>query len=142
MSDEPTDCIFCQIVAGDIPAARIYEDDDVLAFLDIRPVSKGHALLMPKAHWRDIFDAPPEALATVAQRIPLVAKAVQKAVNAEGLNIYQNNAPAAGQVVFHLHYHIIPRHAGDDAFGPWSHVNYDEGEAQRIAERIAEHIEP
>jgi len=141
MSGEPTDCIFCQIVAGEIPATKVYEDDDVLAFLDIRPVSKGHTLVMPKAHFSDIFDAPPELLARIAQRIPLIAKAVQKAVDAEGLNIYQNNAAAAGQVVLHLHYHIIPRHAKDGALAPWSHVNYDEGEAQRTAERIAEHLD-
>ncbi|MHC1791247.1 HIT family protein [Solidesulfovibrio sp.] len=107
------DCIFCKIVKGEIPCARLYEDDAVLAFLDIAPVAPGHALLIPKAHHADLFALPPvlgTALTAAASR---VGRAVMAAAGATGLNLQMNNGPSAGQVVFHAHLHLIPRQAGD-----------------------------
>lgn len=107
------DCIFCKIVKGEIPCAKLYEDGQVLAFLDIAPVAPGHALVIPKAHYADLF-ALPEALGAAwlaAQK--LVGRAVMTAVGATGLNVQQNNGASAGQLVFHAHVHLVPRRAGD-----------------------------
>jgi histidine triad (HIT) family protein len=140
--ETPADCIFCKIIAGQVPSTRVYEDDDVLAFMDINPVAKGHTLVVPKAHHRDQLDTPPAVLATLAERIAKVAAAVVKATQADGFNVSQFNGTAAGQVVFHIHYHIIPRHLGDNAFAPWHHTKYEEGEIQRLAEQIRGDLRP
>lgn len=107
------DCIFCKIVKGEIPCARLYENETVLAFLDIAPVAPGHTLVIPKAHHADLFGLPPAlgpALVTAASR---VGQAVMAATGATGLNLQMNNGLSAGQVVFHAHLHLIPRLAGD-----------------------------
>jgi len=140
MSEESS-CIFCKIVAGELPSAQVYEDDAVLAFLDINPVAKGHTLVIPKDHYAGQLDAPPEVLAAVAQRIPVVARAVTAATKATAFNVHQCNGAAAGQLVFHLHYHVIPRIIGDAAMAPWRHMSYCEGEAQRLADAIRARLE-
>jgi len=105
-------CIFCKIVQKQAPSSIIYEDDSVMAFLDIRPINEGHALVIPKEHYEGIFDIPSELLGKVHQVTKTVANAVKQAVNAEGISIVQQNGRAANQVVFHLHVHIIPKYAG------------------------------
>lgn len=104
-------CIFCKIVKKQLPSSIIYQDDSVMAFLDIRPVNEGHCLVIPKEHYADIFDVPSELLGKVHQVTKKVAVAVKQAVNADGISIIQQNGRAANQDIFHLHVHIIPRYA-------------------------------
>ena len=103
------DCIFCKIVAGDIPAALIYEDDHVLSFLDIGPLSNGHCLVIPKRHAATVIDCPPDVLSQIAAVLGRIAQAVVAVTGCEGYNVLCNNGRAAGQLVDHLHFHIIPR---------------------------------
>lgn len=111
------DCLFCKIVRGEIPSAKVYEDDLVYAFLDITQVTKGHTLLVPKQHVADIFEYDEELAAAVFSRVPKVAKALEKAFpEMEGLNIINNNKELAYQSVFHSHFHLIPRYSRDDDF--------------------------
>lgn len=129
-------CIFCKIVAGDLPSSIIYEDEHLLAFLDIHPVHKGHTLLLSKKHFESTLFCDDEIL----QRLALVAKniahAVMKGVNADGCNISSNNGSAAGQEVFHMHWHIIPRFAGDN-LNRWEHGKYGSSEEQEsIAKQV------
>lgn len=107
------DCIFCSIAQGISPCAEVYSDDLVMAFLDIAPVQKGHTLVIPKAHYNDIFEVPPELGAALIRAQKAVGSAILEATKAEGLNIYMNNLAAAGQVVFHAHWHLIPRFSHD-----------------------------
>ena len=107
------DCIFCKIVKGEIPCAKIHETDHVLAFLDIAPVAPGHALVIPKAHHPTLFDLPEDLGGLLLAAGRRVGAAILAATGATGLNVQMNNHPAAGQVVFHAHLHLIPRHAGD-----------------------------
>jgi histidine triad (HIT) family protein len=107
------DCLFCKIVAKEIPAEVIYEDDAVLAILDITPVNPGHVLVLPKKHVRNIFDIEPGDWGAVMERVRLLSPAVRDATAAEGINIHVNNEPAAGQIIFHSHVHIIPRYEND-----------------------------
>ena len=130
------DCIFCKIVAGEIPVTRIYEDDVVLAFLDIGPVSDGHTLLISKQHFQRVHDCPAEVLGQVCSRLGKVAKAVAGAMAAEGYNVLCNNGRAAGQLVEHLHFHIIPRNSGDGVFDQWPSYKYAEGRMKTVAEKI------
>ncbi|RRR76363.1 MAG: HIT family protein [Candidatus Viridilinea halotolerans] len=111
--------IFSRIVHGEIPAAKIYEDDLTLAFLDINPASHGHALVICKQELAGLLDLPPELVAAVAQTTQRVARAINTVLQPEGMNIVQNNGAAAGQTVFHYHVHIIPRWGGDDVLLPW-----------------------
>lgn len=121
------DCIFCRIAERKSPCAELYSDDLVMAFLDIAPVNKGHALVIPKAHYQDIFEMPAtmgEALIRAQQH---VGNAIMAATKAEGLNIYMNNKAAAGQVVFHAHWHLIPRFS-NDSLRLWPQHVYDDTE--------------
>ena len=127
--------VFQKIIKREIPAEIIYEDDDTLAFLDIAPVSKGHTLVVPKKPVRNIFDADDETLAAVMRTIRKIAPAVRSAVDADGINIHSNHEHAAGQVVFHLHFHIIPRF-NDDGFHMWPHQQYADGESVILAQKI------
>ena len=112
MTRDP-DCIFCKIVAGEVPCHKVYETDTVLAFLDILPTSRGHTLVIPKAHCADLLCTPQDVLRDVAAALPGVAKAVVEATGAEGFNVLQSNQACAGQCVFHIHFHVVPRRAGD-----------------------------
>ena len=103
------DCIFCKIVAGEIPAHKVYEDDDSLAFLDIRPAGRGHTLVIPKQHAADIFDISPASLAATMASAQRVAGMLRSKLNPDGMNVYHNNDAAAGQEVFHFHLHLLPR---------------------------------
>ena len=115
------DCIFCKIVAGEIPSYTIAENEATFAFLDINPASYGLVLVIPKQHCRDIFDADPDDLAAVARMVQQIASTINATLQPDGLNIIQNNRPAAGQVVMHYHVHLIPRHEGDSVIRGWSH---------------------
>lgn len=107
------DCLFCKIVSGEIPSARVYEDARAVAFLDIQPNNPGHTLLVPKDHARNILDIKEETLCGIMPALKKLSRAIKNAVSADGLNIAMNNEPAAGQIVFHAHIHIIPRFSND-----------------------------
>ncbi len=105
-------CIFCKIVCREAEASIVYEDAEVLAFMDIRPVQPGHTLVIPKQHYVDLFDTPEQLIASTHQVTKKVAAAVKAATHADGISIIQQNGKAAGQDIFHLHIHIIPRFEG------------------------------
>ena len=130
-----SDCIFCKIVQGEIPSKKVYEDSDFLGFIDIRPVSKGHVLLIPKEHYETFLDLPDKFHGPFSIALQNVAKAVVKATKAEGLNIGLNVNKAAGQEVFHVHYHVIPRFESD-SLAQWARSTYDAGEDAEFAEKI------
>jgi histidine triad (HIT) family protein len=133
-------CEFCKIVRNEVSASRIYEDERVMAFLDIRPLNEGHTLVIPKEHYETIYNVPEEEIGHLFKIVRRVATAVKKAVNAEGITISQHNEKAAGQDIFHLHVHIIPRYEGQKL------PRYEEiPEASRekldvVAEKIRRHI--
>ena len=134
------DCVFCKMVAGQIPAAKIYEDEAVLAFLDIGPISDGHALVIPKQHFEKLHDCPSQLLAQISSCLGKVAKAVVEAMDFEGYNVLCNNGRAAGQIVAHVHFHIIGRKTGDDLFNRWPAYKYEEGIVEEMAEKIRENL--
>ncbi|BBY14740.1 HIT family protein [Mycolicibacterium litorale] len=107
-------CVFCDIVAGEAPAIRVYEDDDFLAFLDIRPFSRGHTLVVPKRHSVDLTDTPPDTVAGLARIGQRIAQAARRSgLHADGNNVVINDGKAAFQTVFHIHLHVLPRRSGD-----------------------------
>lgn len=107
-------CVFCDIVAGAAPAIRVYEDDDYLAILDIRPFSRGHTLVIPKHHSVDLTDTPPDTVAGLARIGQRIARAARRSgLHADGNNIVINDGSAAFQTVFHIHLHVLPRRSGD-----------------------------
>lgn len=107
-----TDNIFAKILKGEIPAVKLYEDDDALAFMDVMPQAPGHLLVIPKAPSRNLLDADPAVLAKLMPVVQKLAIAAQEAFDADGVYVAQFSEPAAGQTVFHLHFHVIPRHEG------------------------------
>ena len=132
-------CVFCRMVAGEIPVAKVYEDEAVLAFLDIAPISDGHTLVIPKQHCTQVHECPPEMLAEVASRLGKIAEAAVAAVNADGYNVLSNNGKAAGQVVDHLHFHIVPRKVGDSVFTEWPARRY-KGQIEELAGKIRQRV--
>ena len=106
-------CIFCKIIAGEIPSYCVYEDEDFKAILDVNPSARGHVIILPKKHAADIFELSDEYVSKVMIEAKKIAKAVKEAYHCDGINILQNNGEAAGQTVFHLHVHVIPRFEGD-----------------------------
>jgi histidine triad (HIT) family protein len=129
-------CIFCKIVAGEIPANKIFEDDDFIAFLDIKPNNLGHSLLVPKIHCKNIFDMPDEILAKLGKHIQIIAQAVLKGTEAKGINIGMNNGETAGQLIGHAHIHIIPRFPQDGLI----HWSAKDGITQEELSKAAEAI--
>ena len=107
-------CIFCAIASGEIPSFKVYEDDVVLAYLDINPFSKGHVLVIPKEHTEGLLDTPDATLSAVIARVKKVAAHIKDALPCDGFNILQNNGAAAGQTVMHLHFHIVPRYGQEE----------------------------
>ncbi len=134
--------IFSRIVSGEIPAAKVYEDDQTLAFLDVSPASQGHTLVICKAEHPGLLDLPPELLAAVARTTQLVARALVAALRPDGFNIVQNNGAAAGQTVFHYHVHIIPRWDGDRAVGGWKPGSASPAELSALAAQVAAMLAP
>ena len=124
-----SDCIFCKIVNKEIPATLVYEDETVLAFMDIGPIVKGHVLVIPKTHYDPVTETPDEIIAQVHLVAKKIAQAQMNALGADGVNIMQNNGAAAGQEVPHLHVHVIPRFNNDGHHWNWkpkSYENFDE----------------
>ncbi|WP_302466616.1 HIT family protein [Weizmannia acidilactici] len=136
-------CIFCKIVNGEIPSAKVYENEHVYAFLDISQVTKGHTLIVPKKHKENIYELTPEIARNFFESVPLVANALKAAFQPDGLNVLNNNGEIAGQSVFHYHMHLIPRYGKGDGFGAvWKthEKDYSQEDLQQIASAIAEKI--
>ena len=134
------DCIFCKIVAGEIPCLKIYETDLILGFLDIAPVNKGHALVIPKGHYKNLWAVPAELGQEILTAAQIAGEAIVRATNADGLNLLMNNNAAAGQLVFHAHFHLVPRFSGD-GFSHWEQSEYNNmSEAAALARDIEEVI--
>lgn len=130
-------CIFCKIIAGEIPATKVYEDADVLAFMDIGPVIKGHTLVIPKQHFDPITETPEPVLAKLLAVVKRIAAAQMSGLKADGVNVMQSNGAAAGQVVPHIHFHVIPRFATDGHRWNWAAKQYDDpAEMQQLAATI------
>ena len=134
------DCIFCQIISGELPCAKVYEDERVISFLDINPVNMGHTLVLPKPHYATLFDIPEADLQACAAVSQKVARAVFKATGAVGLNFFQNNLRPAGQLIDHVHFHLIPRYAQDNFINPWPVKPYLQGELERVLKKIKAEI--
>ncbi len=134
------DCIFCKMVSGQIPVTKIYEDEFILSFMDIGPISDGHTLVIPKQHFEKLHECPPEVLSKVASQLGKIAGAVVAAMNSDGYNVLNNNGRAAGQLVKHLHFHIIPRNSDDGVFNRWPSYKYPEGKMETIADKIREKL--
>ncbi len=130
-----SDCIFCKIIKGEIPSSKIFEDEKVLAFLDIGPVNKGHALVIAKEHHETLMDVPDELLKDMIVVVKNVSAAIMKAVQADGISLGMSNYEAAGQLVPHAHFHIMPR-LKDDGLKLWPQGKYEEGEMDKYADNI------
>ncbi|MCD6393642.1 MAG: HIT family protein [Planctomycetes bacterium] len=133
-------CVFCKMVAGQIPVTKVYEDKYILAFLDIGPVSEGHTLVIPKMHYSRLDRCPVRVVKRIAEVLPVIAGAVAQATKCKGYNLLCNNGRAAGQLVDHLHFHIIPRNEGDKILEGWPAGEYSEGQAEKIAEQIRRNL--
>jgi histidine triad (HIT) family protein len=134
-------CIFCKIVQKQAPSSVVYEDETVLAFLDIRPLNMGHVLVIPKEHFVDIFDIPEPQLCQVQKVAKLTAFAVKESVNADGISIIQQNGKAAGQDIFHLHVHVVPRFEGQKLTPFHELKTVDREKLDQIASKIRHYIE-
>jgi len=131
------DCLFCQIVSGKIPATKIYEDDKILAILDIHPVNPGHTLIMPKKHFINLLDTDEETATAMILATKKIALAVINGLNLDAFNLELNNGRIAGQIIPHLHWHIVPRNPADE-LQHWPGKSYRAGEAEEIADKIRE----
>lgn len=133
----PTDCLFCRIVAGEIPASRVYEDAEVVAFLDLHPVNFGHTLVVPRAHHATLDDLPDAVAMALARPVPRLTRAIVAATGAPGYHLVVNTGVVAGQTIHHVHWHLIPRFEDDAVRWPWPHLAYPEGDMEATRSRIA-----
>ncbi|GLT64838.1 hypothetical protein SLA2020_373050 [Shorea laevis] len=136
-----SDCVFCQIIRGDAPALKLYEDDMCLCILDVNPLSHGHSLIIPKAHFSSLGATHPSVVAAMCSKVPFISNAIMKATGSDSFNLLVNNGAAAGQVIFHTHIHIIPRKAHDCLWTSKSlhrHQLKVDREALGLANRIQE----
>ncbi len=129
-------CIFCKIANGEIPSATVYEDDDFRAILDLGPASKGHTLILPKNHYKDICEADEAAMAKILPLAAKLGKSMKSQLGASGFNVVQNNGTSAGQTVFHLHVHVIPRYEGGPAMVTWEPGKAEQEELAQTAEAL------
>lgn len=129
MSDN---CIFCKIANGEIPSATLHEDEDFRVILDLNPAAKGHALILPKKHAANLFELPDETAGKALVLAKKIAATLQEGLQAEGINVLQNNGEAAGQTVFHFHMHVIPRNQGDTVNMGWEHGELTEADKSEL----------
>ena len=130
------DCIFCKIAAGEIPSATLYEDEDFRVILDLGPASKGHALILPKDHFRNLYDIDEEVLAKAMVLAKQMVKKMTDVLGCDGYNIVQNNEESAGQTVFHFHMHLIPRYKDDQVGLEWKVGELTEEVKNEILEKM------
>ena len=133
-------CIFCKILRNEIPSSTVYEDDKFRAIMDISPVAKGHVILLAKEHAANLLEADDDLLSAALPAVKKVAKAVKKTVGCDGINVLQNNGEEAGQTIFHLHIHVIPRNKEDGVKLPPPMATYADGVAADLAKKMAENI--
>jgi len=133
------DCLFCKIIAGQIPCQKVYEDESVFSFLDINPVNPGHALVVLKNHSADLLTTPPADLMKIISVIPKIAKAITESLDYPAFNLGVNNGPVAGQIIPHLHFHIMPRREGD-GHKLFPGKPYADGEMSAVAEKIKQKL--
>ena len=133
-------CIFCKIANGEIPAATLYEDEDFRVILDLGPATKGHALILPKEHYANLYELPDELAGKAILLAKKMITKLTKALECDGYNVVQNNGEAAGQTVFHFHMHLIPRYNGDDAGFGWKVGELTEADRADILERVAKSV--
>ncbi|NPA85758.1 MAG: HIT family protein [Crenarchaeota archaeon] len=131
-----SECVFCRIVRGELPSWKVYEDEEVMAFLDINPATPGHTLVIPKKHYRNILDAPDEVVAKVFKVAKKISEAVVNGLGAKGVNVITNAEEVAGQVVFHFHVHVVPRYSPDELRFEYTPKKYSEEEAEEIVKKI------
>ena len=136
MAADP-DCLFCKIVAGEIPSTRVDEDERTIAFMDINPATRGHLLVIPREHSTDLLEVPPEDLEACAQMAQKLARKVQERLHADGVNLLNSCGSAAWQTVFHFHVHVIPRYANDPLRLPWVPAPGDRDEIAAAAQELA-----
>jgi histidine triad (HIT) family protein len=134
-------CIFCKIVEGHIPSARVLETDQAIAFLDIHPVNPGHTLVVPRSHHAQLSELPDEIAAHAGSLLPRLCRAVRAATGADGLNVIANVGRSAGQTIDHVHWHIIPRFRDDAVNWPWPQGGYVGDELGRMQYRIGQELE-
>ena len=133
------DCIFCKIIAGEIPSSKVYEDNQVVAFLDISQVTPGHTLVVPKQHFRNLLEMDADSASQLFARVPDIARKVMKATGAKGMNILNNNEEIAGQTVFHTHVHLAPRYEETDGLQIGFEAHEPDFSAlAQLAEKIAQ----
>lgn len=135
MSRDP-DCIFCKVIAGELPSSWVLQTDAAVAFLDIQPVNKGHLLLVPRDHHATLADLPDDLAAHAASLLPRLCRAVRAATRCDGLNVIVNLGPVAGQTIDHVHWHVIPRFHNDAVHWPWPHDAYQGDELGQLRFRI------
>jgi len=135
-----SDCVFCRIVAGQIPSTKVFEDEHTLAFMDIGQVNPGHVLVTVKKHAANLFELDDAQAAASARTAARVAKAIESAFKPEGMSVYQANGRAAGQTVFHYHVHLLPRHAGDGMELIWPVKNPPRENLEEHAAKIREKL--
>ena len=131
-----SDCVFCKIVAGQIPSTRVFEDEHTLAFMDLGHVNPGHTLVAVKKHAANIFELDETQAEAIARAIVKISRALKKTFEPEGLSVYQANGKAAGQTVFHYHVHLLPRHAGDGMELTWPVKNPPREQLEESAAKI------
>lgn len=134
------DCIFCKIARGEIPSSTVYENDDFRVILDISPATKGHALILPKNHFDNVFQMDADTAAKTFSLATEVARAMKAELNCDGMNILQNNGTVAGQTVFHFHMHLIPRYEGDGVKLAWAPKETNADEQTALANAIRKRI--
>lgn len=138
-----SDCIFCKIVNGEIPSAKVFENENVVAFLDISQVTKGHTLVIPKVHKENVFELTPEIAQQIFEVVPKIANALKSTYNPVGMNLVNNNGEKAGQTVFHYHVHLIPRYGEGDGFGAvWksNQSDYSSEDFQKMVSEISQNL--
>ena len=130
------DCIFCKIVAGELPAEKVAEDERTVAFMDINPATRGHLLVIPRKHARDLLEIEPDELAAVAQAAQRMAQRAAAVLGTDGVNLINSCGRAAWQTVFHFHIHVIPRYADDPLKLPWVPAPGDQDEIKAAAQAL------
>jgi len=136
----PDECIFCKILQGEVPSSKVYENEKIFAFLDLNPVNPGHTLVIPKKHYQDIEKIPEDLLIEMVKAVKKIGLAIKEGLEAKGYNIGLNNGRVAGQLVPHVHFHVMPRKIGD-GLKLWPQRKYQGQEMDKTAKLLSSHIE-
>ena len=130
------DCLFCKIIKGEIPSKKTYEDEYCIAFLDINPANPGHTLVVPKGHAQNIYDIDERVLSRTIITVKKIAQSLKEKMKAEGVNVIQNNGREAGQIVYHIHFHVIPRFANDNVIITYPKAKIEEKDFDEIQKKL------